>query len=83
VGNCVRDLCLIMLWFSWVLSRAFALDCVSLASLACLLFRRRPTGFERTASCNFSGVKMFWPTPLYKASMYIAVDLHAAIHLTP
>jgi hypothetical protein len=33
VGNCVRDLCLIMLRFSWVLSRAFALDCVSLASL--------------------------------------------------
>jgi hypothetical protein len=62
---------LVCLWFCRLLSRSFALVCLSLASLACVLFRRRPTGIGRAGFLYFSGVEKFWPTPLYKASMYI------------
>jgi hypothetical protein len=44
------------LWFSRVLSRSFACVCLSLACLACLCFRRRPTGIGRAAFC-ISGVE--------------------------
>jgi hypothetical protein len=58
-------------WFSRVLSRSFALVCLSLACLACLWFCRRPTGIGRAGFLCFSSVETLWPTPLYKASMYI------------
>jgi hypothetical protein len=33
--------------------------------------RRRPTGIGRVGFLYFSSIEMFWPTPLYKASMHI------------
>jgi hypothetical protein len=58
------------LWFSRVLSRSFACVCICLACLACLWFSPS-SDWYRTGFLYFSGVEVFWPTPLYKASMYI------------
>jgi hypothetical protein len=52
-------LVLVCLWFCGLLSRSFALVCLSLACLACLAclcFRRRPIGIGRAAFC-ISGVE--------------------------
>jgi hypothetical protein len=46
-------LVLVCLWFCRLLSRSIAFVCLS---LACLCFRRRPTGIARAAFC-ISGVE--------------------------
>jgi hypothetical protein len=56
------------LWFSRVLSRFFAFVCLS---LACLCFSPSSDCYRTSGLSVFSGVEKFWPTPLYKASMYI------------
>jgi hypothetical protein len=70
---------LVFLWLCRLLSRLFALVCLSLACLACLWFRRRPTGIGRAgfleredvlADTSIKGV--------YVHSQ--SFSLHAAIH---
>jgi hypothetical protein len=70
-GLVMRKLHDYLSWFSRVLSRSFALVCLSIACLACLWFCRRPTGIGRAGFLCFSSVEKFLPTPLYKASMHI------------
>jgi hypothetical protein len=47
---------------------------------ACLWFSPSSDWYRTSGLSVFSGVKKFWPTPLYKASMHIVRVLHAAIH---
>jgi hypothetical protein len=70
---------LVCLWFCRLLSRSFACVCLSLACLACLCFRRRPTGIGRA---GFLGREDVLADASIKG-VYVrsqSFSLHAAIH---
>jgi hypothetical protein len=78
---------LVCLWFCEILSRSFALVCLSLACLACLWFRRRPTGIGRAgflgredvlADASIKGVYVH--SQSFSLHAAIQSSLHSLVH---